>query len=113
MLRPRAGSKCLVAARCCESPTGRYCAIEVSFQVTTNSVIERKSGQAQSRWEKLHSIGAAIAYVIDGAGNFERENAMRTLCDYSDCTIAFGDTELELLVQFLREHGGGINGTLE
>jgi hypothetical protein len=95
------------------SPAERYCAIEVSFQVTTNSVIERKSGQAQSRWEKLHSIGATIAYVIDGAGNFERENAMRTLCDYSDCTIAFGDTELELLVQFLREHGGEANGALE
>jgi hypothetical protein len=31
------------------SPSGKYCAIEVSFQVTTNSVIERKSGQAQSR----------------------------------------------------------------
>jgi hypothetical protein len=96
-----------------QSPTGRYCAIEVSFQVTTNSVIERKSGQAQSRWEKLHSIGATIAYVIDGAGNFERESAIKTLCDYSDCTIAFGDAELELLVQFLREHGGEANGALE
>jgi hypothetical protein len=96
-----------------KSPTGRYCAIEVSFQVTTNSVIERKSGQAQSRWEKLHSIGATIAYVIDGAGNFERESAIKTLCDYSDCTIAFGDAELELLVQFLREHGGEANGALE
>jgi hypothetical protein len=95
------------------SPTERYCAIEVSFQVTTNSVIERKSGQAQSRWEKLHAIGATIAYVLDGAGNFERESALRTLCDYSDCTIAFGDTELELLVQFLREHGGEANGALE
>lgn len=95
------------------SPAEKYCAIEVSFQVTTNSVIERKSGQAQSRWEKLHKAGAAIAYVIDGAGNFERESALRTLCDYSDCTIAFGDTELELLVQFLREHGGEANGALE
>jgi hypothetical protein len=95
------------------SPAEKYCAIEVYFQVTTNSVIERKSGQAQSRWEKLHKAGAAIAYVIDGAGNFERESALRTLCDYSDCTIAFRDSELELLVQFLREHGGGINGTLE
>jgi hypothetical protein len=51
--------------------------------------------------------------VIDGAGNFERESAIKTLCDYSDCTIAFRDAELELLVQFLREHGGEANGALE
>jgi len=37
-----------------QSPVNRYFAIEVSFQVTTNSVIERKAGQAQSRYEKLH-----------------------------------------------------------
>ena len=31
------------------SPKKRICTIEISFQVTTNSVIERKAGQAQSR----------------------------------------------------------------
>lgn len=89
-----------------KSPTGRYCAIEVSFQVTTNSVIERKAGQAQSRYEKLHEKGHRIAYVIDGAGNFERKQALTTICQYSDCTVAFSPSELETLARFLTEYGG-------
>lgn len=88
-----------------KSPTDRYFAIEVSFQVTTNSVIERKAGQAQGRYEKLHQAGHKIAYVVDGAGNLERESALRTICDYSDCTVAFSTQELELLAEFLEEHG--------
>jgi hypothetical protein len=96
-----------------QSPANRYFAIEVSFQVTTNSVIERKAGQAQSRYEKLHNAGHKIAYVIDGAGNLERETALRTICDYSDCTIAFSTEELKLLAEFLDKHGGSGNGSLE
>ncbi|MCS7209367.1 MAG: hypothetical protein NZ874_07330 [Fimbriimonadales bacterium] len=88
------------------SPEGRYCAIEVSFQVTTNSVIERKAGQAQSRYEKLHEKGHRIAYVVDGAGNFERKQALTTICQYSDCTVAFSPSELEVLAKFLVEQGG-------
>ncbi|QFS47783.1 hypothetical protein [Nostoc sphaeroides] len=30
--------------------------IEVSFQVTTNSVIERKAGQAKSRFEQIETF---------------------------------------------------------
>lgn len=82
----------------------RYVAIEVSFQVTTNSVIERKSGQAQARHEQIHSKGYRIAYVLDGAGNFERDSALRTICTFSDCTVAFSKPELGLLCQYIREY---------
>jgi len=85
------------------SPTGKYCAIEVSFQVTTNSTIERKAGQAQARQELLHRYGHKIAYVIDGAGNFARESALKAICQYSDCTVSFSDHELDKLVSFLEE----------
>jgi len=85
-----------------QSPTGRYCAIELSFQVTTNSTIERKAGQAQARQTLLRNAGHLIAYVIDGAGNFEREAALRTICRYSDCTVTFKDAEIEKLSEFLR-----------
>jgi len=61
----------------------KYVAVEVSFQVTTNSVIERKAGQARSRYEQIEKAGHRIAYVIDGAGNFQRENAIGVLCSYS------------------------------
>lgn len=85
-----------------KSPKGNYCAIEVSFQVTTNSTIERKAGQAQSRQELLHSKGYKIAYVIDGAGNFARQSALKTICQYSDCTVSFRDIELDKLIEFLK-----------
>jgi len=83
------------------SPEGRYVAIEVSYQVTTNSTIERKAGQAKSRHELLHRAGHKIAYVIDGAGNFERASALQTICNYSDCTVAFSPAQIDVLAEYL------------
>ena len=83
------------------SPQGKYCAIEVCFQVTTNSVIERKAGQAQNRQKQLHRHGHSIAYIIDGAGNFERVSALKALCQFSDCTVTLKDSELDKLAEFL------------
>ncbi|MFA5239265.1 MAG: hypothetical protein WC476_06105 [Phycisphaerae bacterium] len=85
-----------------ESPENKYCAIEISFQVTTNSTIERKAGQAQARQAILHNQDHNIAYVIDGAGNFERRSALSTICQYSDCTVTFKDSEIEKLAEFLK-----------
>ena len=80
-----------------------YVAIEVSFQVTTNSVIERKAGQARARYEQVVKAGHKIAYVLDGSGNFQRETALRVICAHSHCTVAFSRPELDLLAQFLKE----------
>lgn len=86
------------------SPNGKYFAIEISFQFTTNSVIERKAGQAQARARILHEKGHFIAYVIDGAGNINvREKAVRMICQYSDCTIAFSAEEIKHLAKYMRE----------
>ena len=85
-----------------ESPAGKCCAIEVSFQVTTNSVIERKGGQAAARRQLLHAAGHAIAYVIDGAGNFQRRSALAAICVNSDCTVSFKDEELDALAAYLK-----------
>jgi hypothetical protein len=81
----------------------KYVAIEVGFQVTTNSVIERKSGQAKARYEQVEKAGHRIAYVLDGSGNFQRDTALRTICAYSHCTVAFSRSELDILCNFLRE----------
>ena len=78
-------------------------AIEVSFQVTTNSTIERKAGQARGRFEQVNLAGHKIAYVIDGAGNFQRETALRTMLSHSHCSVAFSRSELDVLCDFLRE----------
>ncbi len=81
----------------------KYAAIEVSFQVTTNSTIERKAGQAKARYEQVERAGHKIAYVIDGAGNFQRDTAMRTMLSYSHCSVAFSRSELDFLCDFLKE----------
>jgi hypothetical protein len=84
------------------SPKGTYFAIEVSFQVTTNSVIERKAGQAESRFKALSRRNHYICYVIDGAGNINvRTNATGTICRYSHCTVCFSNDEMAFLADFL------------
>ncbi|HEX8070552.1 MAG TPA: hypothetical protein VF546_11410 [Pyrinomonadaceae bacterium] len=85
-----------------KSPDERYFGIEVSFQFTTNSVIERKAGQAQARQALVHAAGHHICYVIDGAGNIDvREAAANTICDYSDCTVALSQAEISELANFM------------
>lgn len=86
------------------SPNRKHFGIEVSFQVTTNSVIERKAGQAKERIERVHAAGHHICYVLDGAGNIDkRENASRIICQYSDCTVALSADEIDVLSKFMLE----------
>ena len=84
----------------------RYVAVEISFQVTTNSTIERKAGQAQARYAAIEESGNYIAYIIDGAGNFQRASALTTICQYSHCTVAYTDDEFDVLIKFIREKIG-------
>lgn len=80
--------------------------IEVSFQVTTNSTIERKGNEAENRQKLMHKTGNYVAYIIDGAGNFERRSAVTKICRNSDCTVAFSETEIDVLVKFIEEKLG-------
>lgn len=81
---------------------GRKVGIEVSFQVTSNSVIERKASNAEDRKTQMGREGHFVAYVLDGAGNFSRRAALTTLCQSSDCTVAYSDAELKTLVDFIQ-----------
>jgi hypothetical protein len=76
--------------------------IEVSFQVTSNSLIERKAALAEDRLKQMSRAGYFIAYVLDGAGNFSRGSALTTLCQSSDCTVAYSEAELDTLVDFIQ-----------
>jgi len=68
-----------------------------------NSVIERKAGQAQSRYEQIERGGNRIAYVLDGAGNLhQRVSAVRAICENSHCNVAFSNDEFEVLCEFIR-----------
>ena len=83
---------------------GRSVGIEVAFQVTTNSVIERKSRQAEGWKEKLAPDGHALAFLVDGAGNlFERAAAVGRICNSVDCVVTFSETGLEALADFVRK----------
>lgn len=81
---------------------GKIVGIEVSFQVTSNSVIERKASSAEDRKSQMGRAGHFVAYVLDGAGNFSRGSAISTICQSSDCTVAYSDSELETLVDFIK-----------
>jgi hypothetical protein len=85
---------------------GKYVGIEISFQVTTNSTIERKSGQAKDRYQMVNASGNYIAYIIDGAGNFQRSSALETICSYSHCTVAYSQKEFDVLINFIKEKIG-------
>ena len=82
---------------------GKTVGIEVSFQETTNSTIERKAGQAKARYDMVNDTGNFIAYVIDGAGNFQRNSAISTICQNSHCTIAYSESEFQKLADFIKE----------
>jgi hypothetical protein len=84
--------------------TKKSVAIEISFQVTTNSVIERKAGLAMNRQHLLHEKGHKVAYIIDGSGNFQRRNAVKTILQFSDCTVNFSDSGLQELTDFIAEN---------
>lgn len=83
------------------SKNNKFIGIEVSFQVTTNSTIERKAGQAAERMKLMHNEGYHIAYVIDGAGNFQRSSAISAICAKSDCTVAYTTAEFAVLSKWI------------
>lgn len=83
--------------------TKKCIGIEVSFQVTTNSTIERKSGLAKSRKEILNNLGHKVAYMIDGSGNFQRSNAIKSIINHSDITVNFSDNGMRILADFICE----------
>lgn len=87
-----------------QSPSGMFFGVEVSFQVTTNSTIERKAREAATVQRAAHGEGHRVCYVIDGAGNINiRDNAIQTLFDHSDMTVAFSKEEIALLANYMRE----------
>jgi hypothetical protein len=84
------------------SPNGVCFGIEVSFQVTTNSTIERKAREAEFLKDAVKQAGHLICYVIDGAGNINvRTAATSILCSNSDCTVAMSAQEIAHLGKFL------------
>lgn len=89
-----------------DSKHKKYVGIEVSFQETSNSVIERKGTLARNRFEKIVSRRCYVAYIIDGAGNFSRRSAVTSLCENSHCNVAYTLEEFDVLIEFIKEKLG-------
>lgn len=86
------------------SKTNRSIGIEVSFQVTTNSVIERKAQNANNRQQLAHQHNHKVGYIIDGSGNFQRKSAIQNILNYSDCTVNFSDAGLLQMVNYIKDN---------
>ncbi len=87
-----------------KSPKGKEFGIEVSFQVTTNSTIERKARESNALYRKVCEAGHKLCYVIDGAGNINvRKKAIGMICEHSNCTVAMSKEEIEHMASFMME----------
>jgi hypothetical protein len=82
---------------------GKSVAIEVAFQVTTNSTIERKATDAVQRKTDLNKHGIASCYVLDGIGIFERRAALSKILDQSDLVVNFSEEDARVLARFIEE----------
>jgi len=76
--------------------------IEISFQVTTNSTIERKAGQAPDRKVRAEKLGHKVCHIIDGSGNFERKNAIKTIIQHSHLVVNMSDSGIVELSDFIK-----------
>jgi hypothetical protein len=79
----------------------RYVAIEVAFQETTNSTLERKARQSRELYPVFEQRGSELIHVVDGAGYFERSNALQQMVEYSHLAVSLG--ELDDLSQHLTQ----------
>ena len=82
---------------------GKSVAIEVAFQVTTNSTIERKATDAAKRKSDLNRLGIASCYVLDGIGIFERRAALSKILNQSDLVVNFSEDDAMTLASFIQE----------
>ena len=83
-----------------------YVGIEVSFQETSNSTVERKGREARARFQSTINRRSYVAYIIDGAGNFSRTSAANDMCLNSHCNVGYTEKEFQLLIEFIKEKLG-------
>lgn len=83
-----------------------YIGVEVSFQETSNSTVERKGQDAAARFEAVIRKRSFVAYIIDGVGNFSRTSACDVMCNNSHCNVCCTPDEFDVLVNFIKEKLG-------
>jgi hypothetical protein len=79
-----------------------YVAIEVAFQETTNSTMERKARHASLLFEHFDRMGYKLCFVVDGAGFLSaRLKALRDIIQNSHYRVTLKPEELSSLCEFI------------
>jgi len=79
-----------------------YVAVEVAFQETTNSVMERKARQASLLFRLFNEVGYKLCFVVDGAGFLSaRPKALRDIIHNSHIRVTLKTEELSRLCEFI------------
>lgn len=80
----------------------KYVAIEVAFQETTNSTMERKARQATLLFVVFNKMGYKLCFVVDGAGFLSaRPKALRDIIQSSHFRVTLKPEELFRLGAFI------------
>lgn len=83
----------------------KWAVIEVAFQETTNSTMERKSKQAANGLFNLIDLNNhKLIYILDGAGYFRRNVATNTIINYSHLTSTVSDEGIQRVINYLKEY---------
>ena len=83
------------------SDNGYSVAVEVSFQETTNSVIERKRKDAENR-RNLFPPECKSAFVIDGVGSIDhRPKAVEEILNNADIVVSAREDEILRLAKYI------------
>ena len=79
----------------------RAVALEVSFQETTNSTIERKRRDAQNR-QRLFPNNVRSVFVLDGVGTLDhRQNAVIDIIQSSNMVVSARPDQVENLARYI------------
>lgn len=83
----------------------KHMVIEVAFQETTNSTLERKGKQAKNGlFNSIDLNGDKLVYVVDGAGYFKRKKALTDLATNSHLICNVSSQGLSRLKDFMYDY---------
>ncbi|MGE8052887.1 hypothetical protein ACQKOD_02785 [Bacillus mycoides] len=82
----------------------KWAIIEVAFQETTNSVIERKASQAKLIYKTLEDTNHKLIYLIDGAGFVKRNKVTSTIYENTHFTTTANPDHFNELLDFLIQY---------
>lgn len=83
----------------------KWAVIEVSFQETTNSTMERKSKQAANGlYRSIQENNHQLIYLIDGAGYFRRPKVIDTILNNSHQVASLSTEGQEKILEYLKKY---------